>query len=612
MCGIIGYIGNNKSINILIEGLKRLEYRGYDSAGIATIFEGKINIVKQKGKIKILEDEIKNTIPDGNIGIGHTRWATHGIPSKENAHPHADCNKNFAVVHNGIIENFHNLKEELINRGHKFTSQTDTEVIIHLIEEAYQRLNSFQDAVKDAISKIEGAYALGIISIFEPDKIIVVRYGSPLIIGLGKNENFIASDVPAILPYTKDVIYLDDEEIAVVSKDNVEIFDTKGTKKQKEKTTILWDAKSAEKNGYSHFMLKEIYEQERAIKDTLRGRITKDKKAIHFNDIENLDNLLKDTKEIFIVACGTAYYAGYTGKYFIEDIVGIPCEIDIASEFRYRNIPLDNSSLVLAISQSGETADTLASIREAKKKGAKIISICNVVGSTLTRESDAVIYTYAGPEICVASTKAYTSQIITIYLFALYFADIMGKITKEKLQEYIHELWKIPSLVRKILDDTTEPMKRYAQELSKAHSVLYLGRNINFPNALEGALKLKEISYIHAEGYAAGEMKHGPIALIEDGMPVVCIATSSRVYEKMISNIQEVKARKGKVFAVATQGDEGIKNYCDEVIYVPEILEIFSPVLTIIPLQLLAYYTAYLRGCDIDQPRNLAKSVTVE
>lgn len=612
MCGIIGYIGKNDCTDVLIEGLKRLEYRGYDSAGIAVINSHEINVVKQKGKIKNLEDALFSTPLSGALGIGHTRWATHGVPSYENAHPHLDCEKKIAVVHNGIIENFQELKDELIKEGHKFTSETDTEVIVHLIEKNYKNTNSLLLAVKETLQKIEGAYALGIISLLEPDKIIAVRQGSPLIIGVGKEESFIASDIPAILNYTKEVIYLDDNEIAILSRDNITIIDQEGKEKAKEKTTITWDTKSAEKCGYSHFMLKEIYEQGKAIKDTLRGRITKDKKSIYFSDLNISSADLKNVKEIFIVACGTAYYAGYTGKYFIEEIVKIPVEIDIASEFRYRNVPVDNSSLVLAISQSGETADTLASVREAKRKGAKILSICNVVGSSLSRESDGVIYTYAGPEICVASTKAYTSQIVTIYLFALYFAEVLNRLSLEEMSDYLQELWKIPSLVEKILKDTSEPMKRYAEELSGARSVLYLGRNINFPNALEGALKLKEISYIHAEGYAAGEMKHGPIALIDEGLPVVCLAPKSKTYEKIISNIQEVKARRGKVFAVATEGDEGIKKYCDEVIYIPEINELFSPVLTVIPLQLLAYYTALKRNCDIDQPRNLAKSVTVE
>lgn len=611
MCGIVGYIGNKKADEILIEGLKRLEYRGYDSAGIATIYNGKINLVKRLGKLKILAEEIQRNPLPGNIGIGHTRWATHGVPSEINSHPHSDCTGNIVLVHNGIIENFQELKENLIKEGHRFASQTDTEVVAHLVEKYILSVSSLEEAVRLALKEVEGAYALGILYVKEPEKLVAARCGSPLIVGLGEAENFIASDVPAILNRTRRVIFLDDKEIVSITKEKVIITDLEGNLKEKKVNFIEWDAQAAEKGGYPHFMLKEIHEQPRVIRDTLRGRISKDRKRILLEDMNLKDEELRKIKKIFIVACGTAFYAGFTGKYILEEYAEIPVEVDIASEFRYRNPKVDSDTLVLSVTQSGETADTLASVREGRKKGAKSISICNVVGSTIARESDGVIYTHAGPEIGVASTKAYTAQLTAFYLFTIYLGKLRGKIDDETANFMIDNLEKLPSLVQKILDDQRQILK-IRDKFYNATNALYLGRNYNYPNALEGALKLKEISYIHAEGYAAGEMKHGPIALIDENMPVFCICVKSKVYDKMISNIQEVRARKGRVISIATEGDEEIKKHSEEVIYVPEIEEVFSPPLVVVPLQLIAYHIAVKRGCDVDQPRNLAKSVTVE
>jgi glucosamine--fructose-6-phosphate aminotransferase (isomerizing) len=611
MCGIVGYIGNKKAVDILIEGLKRLEYRGYDSAGIATIYNGKINLVKRLGKLKILDEEIKKNPLPGSIGIGHTRWATHGAPSEINSHPHSDCTGELVLVHNGIIENFQELKEKLIREGHKFTSQTDTEVVAHLIEKYLKFCKSLEEAVKLALKEVEGAYALGILYTKEPEKLVAARCGSPLIVGLGEGENFIASDVPAILNRTRKVIFLDDREIILITKEKVVVTDLDGNLKDKKINFIEWDAEAAEKSGYPHFMLKEIYEQPRVIRDTLRGRISKDRKEILLQDMNMSKEELKNIKKIFIVACGTAFYAGFTGKYILEKYTNIPVEVDIASEFRYRNPKIDKETLVLSVTQSGETADTLASVREGREKGAKSISICNVVGSTIARESDGVIYTHAGPEIGVASTKAYTAQLTAFYLFTIYLGKLRGVLNEETTNFMINNLEKLPELVEKVLKNQEQILK-IRDKFYNSSNALYLGRSFNYPNALEGALKLKEISYIHAEGYAAGEMKHGPIALIDENMPVFCIAVKSKVYDKMVSNIQEVRARKGRVISIATEGDEDIKKHSEEVIYVPEIEEEFSPPVVVIPLQLIAYHIAVKRGCDVDQPRNLAKSVTVE
>ncbi len=610
MCGIVGYIGNKDAVPILLEGLKQLEYRGYDSAGVAVIKDDKINIAKKAGKINDLVSFIKttNNLAGANIGIGHSRWATHGAPTNINAHPHPDTNHNIAVVHNGIIENYSTLKEHLIKEGYKFRSETDTEVIVHLISKYYN--GDLEKAVFKAIKELKGSFALGIISRFEPDKLIAVRKESPLIVGVGNKENFIASDIPAILKHTKNVIYVDDGEMAVLTKNKVRILDSKGIEKKKEVHSIKWTIKSAQKSGFQHFMLKEIHEQPRVLRQIISTHI-KAGLEISLDETGLIDEAIQDISSIVILACGTAYHAGIVGKYMIERLTGINVSIDVSSEFRYREPIISKKTLVIAISQSGETADTLAAVKEAKKKGAKILSICNVVGSSLVRISDGVFYTYAGPEISVASTKAYTAQLGALYLLTLYLAEKKNRLKKGKKKYLLGEFKKVPETMQNILDKKKEILQIAGKHLNFG-SFLYLGRNINYPTALEGALKLKEISYIPAEGYPAGEMKHGPIALIDEYRAVVCIAPESALYEKMVSNIQEICARKGKVIIIATEGDGEIKRFTKEVIYIPRIDEIFSPLITVLPLQLLAYYIAVKRGCDVDQPRNLAKSVTVE
>ncbi|MDP3142341.1 MAG: glutamine--fructose-6-phosphate transaminase (isomerizing) [Candidatus Omnitrophota bacterium] len=615
MCGIIGYVGTKEATPILIKGIQRLEYRGYDSAGIAVISKQKIFIRKRQGKIKDLAALLKKRpLPVGTIGISHTRWATHGKPNEVNAHPHADCKNKIALVHNGIIENYETIKSRLIKLGHKFISQTDTEVIIHLIEEYYTclpagRRGNLEAAVLKAIRQLKGSYALGVVCVDEPDKLVAARCGSPLIVGVGKGENFIASDAPAILDRTKRVIYLNDGEVAAIEKDRIRIFNIKGKAVSHKISRINFDLSCAEKENFPHFMLKEIFEQPKILQRMLSSRLINNR--IKLEGLKLSDRYLKNIKNIVVVACGTAYHAGMVGKYFIEEITRIPVMVDLSSEFRYRKPILNKQTLVIAISQSGETADTLAAVREARQRDAKILAICNVVGSSLTRESDGCLYTHAGPEIGVASTKAYTAQIMMMYLLGLYLCRIRSSCDKKLIPGIISELKKIPELQNRILKDL-----HFIKKVAKAHShfgcFLYLGRNINFPTALEGALKLKEISYIPAEGYAAGEMKHGPIALIDEYRAVVCIAPESFIYEKMVSNIQEIRARRGKVIAIATSGNSGIKKYADEAIFIPSIREILSPLLTVLPMQLLAYFVAVNRGCNVDQPRNLAKSVTVE
>lgn len=608
MCGIVGYIGQKNATPILIDGLRRLEYRGYDSAGIAVISDSKLELRRSVGKIINLEEVIRNNPLQGNLGISHTRWATHGRPSEENAHPHRDCHDQLVVVHNGIIENYTQLKEDLILKGHKFRSQTDTEVIAHLLEEYLK--DDLADAVQKALSKVEGAYALGVISIKQPDRIVAAKLDSPLVIGLGDGKFFIASDIPAILPYTREVIFLEDKEMAILTQDGVNITTLKGKPVKKTTTHIEWDPIMAEKGGYKHFMLKEIYEQPRAIEDTIRGRIVEDDVDLDEVNLSKEDILNID--KIFIIACGTAYYAGIVGRFMLEELTQIPTEVDIGSEFRYRNPILSDKTLLIAISQSGETADTLAPIKEGKKNGAKIISICNVMGSSLTRESkDGVIYTRAGIEIGVASTKAFTSQLTALYLLAIYLGRHRGTIDSNKAKELLSQIRLIPREVENILEHD-EKIKELSHQFQHYHNFLYLGRGINFPIALEGALKLKEISYIHAEGYPAGEMKHGPIALIDENMPVVAIATQGQVYDKIMSNIEEAKARGGIIIAVATERDTKITKKTNHIIYIPKTTELLTPILSVIPLQLLAYHIANYRGCDVDQPRNLAKSVTVE
>ena len=612
MCGIVGYIGEKDAQPILLAGLKRLEYRGYDSSGIALILPKKnsVGIRKSPGKISALERLVKNKPLSGVVGIAHTRWATHGAPTQANAHPHPDCKGQIAVVHNGIIENFETLKLQLIKDGHTFASQTDTEVIVHLIEKFYINV-SLEEAVAKALKLLIGSFAVGVISAKEPHKLIGARLGSPLIVGVGKGENFLASDVPAVLGFTKEIIFLDENEMVVLDKDNYKVSNLEGKTVFKEVTHITWDIAQAEKCGYDHFMLKEINEQPKILKNLIYSRINKETGKIFFEEQNIAEDKLKEIKNIFIVACGTAYHAGMVAKYTLESICKVITQIDVSSEFRYRDLLIGPQTLVIAISQSGETADTLAGIREAKRLGSMVLSICNVLGSTLTRESDGIIYTHAGPEIGVASTKAYTAQLTALYLFALYLAQIKGTLPINKIKKLIEELRRVPDCQVEILK-LQKNMVTLARKHSHLGSFLYLGRNVNYPSALEGALKLKEISYIPAEGYAAGEMKHGPIALIDEYRAVVCIAPNSKVYEKMISNIQEIRSRKGKIIAIATKGDKEIKKLTQEVVYVPKIEEMFSPLLVVLPLQLLAYHIAVKRGCDVDQPRNLAKSVTVE
>ncbi|MCX5698384.1 MAG: glutamine--fructose-6-phosphate transaminase (isomerizing) [Candidatus Omnitrophica bacterium] len=612
MCGIVGYIGAQEAQPILLTGLKRLEYRGYDSSGIALISPKKnsIGIRKAPGKISALEKLVKNKPLSGVVGIAHTRWATHGAPTQANAHPHHDCAGQIAVVHNGIIENYEALKIQLIKEGHIFRSQTDTEVIVHLIEKFYKNI-PLEEAVSMALKLLVGSFAIGVISTNEPNKLVGARLGSPLIIGVGKGENFLASDVPAVLGFTKEVVFLDENEIVVLDKDHFKISNLEGKTVFKATTHISWDIDQAEKSGFDHFMLKEINEQPEILENLINSRIHKKTGKIFFQEQNIPETKLQDIKNIFIVACGTAYHAGIVAKYALESLCQVPAQIDVSSEFRYRDLLIGPETLVIAISQSGETADTLAGVREAKRRGCSVISICNVLGSTLTRESDGVIYIHAGPEIGVASTKAYTAQLTALYLFAFYLAQIKGVLSSARINKLLTQLRKVPQYQTEILKEQKR-IAVLARKHSHLGSFLYLGRNVNYPSALEGALKLKEISYIPAEGYAAGEMKHGPIALIDEYRAVVCIAPVSKVYEKMVSNIQEIRSRKGKIIAIATAGDQEIKELTREVIYIPKIEEIFSPLLVVLPLQLMAYHIAVKRGCDVDQPRNLAKSVTVE
>ena len=608
MCGIVGYIGSKEAGPILIEGLKNLEYRGYDSAGIATISEKGLQIKKDIGKIEEIDGKIQLAKMDGCVGMAHCRWATHGGVTQKNAHPHTDCKNKITVVHNGIIENYEELRERLRKEGHRFDSSTDTEIIAHLIESHYK--GDIQKAVLAALKEVEGAYALGILCKDEPDRLIAARKDSPLIVGVGKGENFIASDVPAILKHTRSIIFLDNGEVAVLTKDKITVSDPEGNKVDKKVHTIKWDVTQAEKGLYKHFMLKEIYEQPRAIEETIIGRL--EDHHVNLKEMGLTEKEIKGIGRIVIIACGTSWHAGLIGEFMIEELVQIPVEVEYASEFRYRNPVVDKNTLVIAISQSGETADTLAAMREAREKGAKVVSICNVVGSSIARESDGVVYTHAGPEIGVASTKAFTSQLAVLYLITLYLGKIRNKIDEKEMAKRIQSLRKIPLQMQSVLEEDKDILK-CAEEYYQKTNALYLGRGPNHPIALEGALKLKEISYIHAEGYPAAEMKHGPIALIDKEMPVVFIATKDNVtYKKVLSNIEEVKARGGILIAIATKGDEEIKKKVDHVIYVPQSSYILSPLLSVIPLQLLAYHIAVKRGLNVDKPRNLAKSVTVE
>lgn len=609
MCGIVGYTGPRETAKVLIEGLKRLEYRGYDSAGIAIFHQGKVEIRRKEGKLARLEDLIGGETFNGRVGIGHTRWATHGRPSDENAHPHKAGK--VAVVHNGIIENYLSLKEILKNKGHVFTSETDTEIISHLIDEFLQEGCSFLQAVRVALDKIKGSYALGILFEGDEESLIAAKKESPLVVGIGEEEYFIASDVPAILPYTRNFIFMEDGEMALLSAKGVSIFDAKGNQVSKEPKRVNWNPLMAEKGGYKHFMLKEIFEQPRAATDTIRGRLSEEKGDAVLENVYFDPTFLKKIRKINLIACGTSYHAALVGKFLIEGFCRIPVEADIGSEFRYRNPIIGENDLLVAISQSGETADTLAALKEAKRKGAMTLAICNVVESNLAREADHVLYTHAGPEIGVASTKTFATQLVVLFLLALRIGRESGALSSEEGKTLIKELVRVPHLMEEMLK-TSNRVAKIARKYLHARDFLYLGRGINYPIALEGALKLKEISYVHAEGYPAGEMKHGPIALIDREMPVVVLATKNEVYEKVVSNIEEVKAREGKVIALASSSDREIDKKVDDVIFIPETLPSLSPILLTIPLQLLAYYMADFKGTDVDQPRNLAKSVTVE
>ncbi len=611
MCGIVGYIGFREAWPIVIKGLHRLEYRGYDSAGIA-LMNGSLNIYKKAGKVSDLEKSVENEDLKGTIGMGHTRWATHGEPSDRNSHPHTSGDGRLAIIHNGIIENYSTLKEALLSRGHIFKSDTDTEVLIHLIEDIQQQTGlDLRESVRIALNEVIGAYAIVIMSKDEPDELIAARKGSPMVLGVGEKEYFIASDASPIIEYTKNVIYLNDNEIAYIKRNELLIKNINNVVQIPYVQELELKLEMLEKGGFDHFMLKEIYEQPRSIKDCMRGRIYPQKALVQLGGIKEYAEKLKNIDRIIIVACGTSWHAGLVGEYLIEEYARIPVEVEYASEFRYRNPIISEKDIVIAVSQSGETADTMAAIELAKEKGATIFGICNVVGASIPRLSHAGVYTHAGPEIGVASTKAFTAQVTVLTLMALYMAQQRGTITQSKLIDLLTELDNIPSMVEKCLL-SNDRIKEIAAEFKDARNFLFLGRGSGFPVALEGALKLKEISYIHAEGYPAAEMKHGPIALIDEEMPVVFIATKNSSYEKVISNIQEVKARKGKVIAIVTEGDTTVKNMADYVIEIPDADEIFLPLLATIPLQLLSYHIAVMRGCNVDQPRNLAKSVTVE
>jgi len=609
MCGIIGYIGNEPAVPILIEGLKKLEYRGYDSSGIAVLQNGSLVIRRAVGKLQNLESVLQREALTGTMGIGHVRWATHGRPSEENAHPHRAGS--VVVVHNGIIENYGSLKKDLLAQGRTFLSETDTEVIAHLIDSIAAKGKGLEEAVREAARHLVGAYAIAVVDERTPDVMVAARKGSPLVVGLGQGEFFVASDIPAILHRTRDVLFLNDDEMAMLSAEGVRVTDLRGNEVSREVTRVLWNPVMAEKGGYRHFMLKEIHEQPRAIMDTIRGRISQESGVIHLEEIGIAQERYSEFKKIFIVACGTSWHAGLVGKYMIEEMASIPTEVDIASEFRYRRPLVNSETLLIAITQSGETADTLAAMREAKSRGATVVTICNVVGSTASREADGVVYTHAGPEIGVASTKAFTAQLTALYLFGLFFGSMRGTLSIDEMRKRLADLVHVPTLVEQCLEQN-DAIEQIARRYFKANDFLYLGRGPNYPVALEGALKLKEISYIHAEGYPAGEMKHGPIALIDENMPVVVLAGRNNVYEKILANIQEVKARSGIVIALANEGDPEMVKLADHVISVPATNPLLLPIIMSIPLQLLAYHIAVLRGADVDQPRNLAKSVTVE
>ncbi|MBM7624034.1 glutamine--fructose-6-phosphate transaminase (isomerizing) [Sporohalobacter salinus] len=610
MCGIVGYIGDKKASSILIDGLNKLEYRGYDSAGIALCHQDQVEVCKQVGKLNNLEELVDEKKPQGRMGIGHTRWATHGKPSTPNSHPHTGCEDEFVVVHNGIIENYLSLKEELLSQGHNFSSETDTEALAHLLEENYE--GDLEKTVRRVTAKLEGSYAFVVMTVNEPDKLIAVRKDSPLIIGIGDGEYFVASDIPAILSHTDEVYILDDGEMGVVTKDGVDLSTIDGEPINKDIFTVDWDPGMAEKAGYDHFMIKEIHEQPESLRRAISGRLSIDNQQVILEELDLSPEELKGYERIYIVACGTAYHSGLVAKYLIEDLVKISVEVDIASEFRYRDPLVSEDTLVIVVSQSGETADTLAAVREAQDKGARVLAISNVVGSTIPREADDVIYIHAGPEIAVASTKAYINMLMVFYLLSIHLAQIKESISQEKATDLIASLKNIPNQVAQIIKDSEKVFEEFASEYAKHENAFFIGRGLDYAVALEGALKLKEISYLHAESYPAGELKHGTLALIEDNVPVVALATQKSVLDKTLSNIQEVQARGASVTGVVLNKKEEVVDALDHVIEIPETEEVLTSILTVVPLQLLAYYVAVEKGCDVDQPRNLAKSVTVE
>ena len=609
MCGIIGYVGNGEAAEFLMQGLTCLEYRGYDSAGIA-VFDGRdLRIEKAVGRLDCLKEKLQGNTPAGHIGIAHTRWATHGTPSDLNAHPHADCTNSFAVVHNGIIENYLSIKEELLAKGHHFKSETDTEVLVHLLEDVYK--GNFEVAVREVLRRVEGSYAMVFISKKDPDTLICSKQDNPMVIGLGEGENFIASDIPAIIAKTRRTYIINDGEMAVVKKDSVWVFNKSGEPVTKKVLEVNWDAEAAEKGGYEHFMLKEIHEQPKAVRDTLTGHIASDNSSVILNELGWTAEYVNSFAKVYIVACGTAYHAALVGKYYIERLARISVEVDIASEFRYRQPIINDNTLIIVVSQSGETIDTMAALKEAKRLGGKTLAVTNVVGSSIAREADQVIYTCAGPEIAVASTKAYTTQLIVMALLGAYMAGLRKTVAPEMMQSLLGNLKKIPEGIETALQQEKE-IKEFAKKYSTKEDLFYIGRALDYYVALEGSLKLKEISYIHAEAYAAGELKHGTLALITNEVPVVALATQKSVYEKTLSNIKEVKAREAVVIGIGLQGDKELQHYADHVIFIPETEELLAPLLAVVPLQLLAYYSAVARNCDVDKPRNLAKSVTVE
>ena len=610
MCGIVGYIGKKGTVAVLLDGLRRLEYRGYDSAGIAVVDSGGHLLIRRaSGKLHNLEDAVRAAPVEGDYGIGHTRWATHGRPTEENAHPHTGPKRDVVLVHNGIVENYLDLRRELEAAGHVFLTETDTEIVAHLVEQYLE--GNLEAAVRRAVKRLHGVFALAVMAVSEPGKIVAARSGPPVVIGLGEGEYFVASDVPAILGHTRDMFFLDDGDIAVVTPNGVMLTDFDGVPVKRQVTHILWDPIMAEKGGYKHFMLKEIYEQPRAVRDTLLGRISQESGKVFLDEIAISPDEFRRFRQIRIVACGTSWHAGLAGKFLIEKLARVPVEVDYGSEFRYRDPIVDSETLTIVISQSGETADTIAAQREARQKGAKTLAICNVIGSMITREADGTLLTHAGPEIGVASTKAFTSQVTALLVLAMYLGQLRGTLSEGQSEALVRELVRIPGKLEQILSDPA-PYEEMAKSLARATDFLYLGRGIHFPIALEGALKLKEISYIHAEGYPAAEMKHGPIALVDAATPSVFLIPQGAVYDKVILNVEEVKARKGPVIAVSSMGDERVRELVDDVIELPEAPDFLQPIVAAIPLQLLAYHIAVLRGCDVDKPRNLAKSVTVE